>query len=147
MRCPKCGNLVYPRINPAVIVGVISRDNRILVTQYAPLHGEYRHDALVAGYAEIGETIEECVRREVKEETGITVTNLRYYKSQPWSFSGSLLFGFFCDAVDTDIQLDKEELRSAVFKAPSDDYDIPGHASLTGDMIQAFRNGSVAYGR
>ncbi|MBR2676945.1 MAG: NAD(+) diphosphatase [Solobacterium sp.] len=146
MRCPSCGSLVYPRINPAVIVGIISKDNEILVTQYAIRHGEYRHDALVAGYAEIGETIEDCVCREVMEETGLTVHNLRYYKSQPWSFSGSLLFGFFCDTDEKTIRLDRDELKSAVWKKPEDSFDVPGTASLTSEMIHVFREGGVKYG-
>ena len=146
LRCPQCGNLVYPRINPAVIVGILSPDNELLVTQYAIRHGEYRHDALVAGYAEIGETIEQCVLREVKEETGLEVSNLRYYKSQPWSFSGSLLFGFFCDAENKAIRLDRRELKSAVWKKPDDAYDVPGDASLTSEMIALFRKGNIQYG-
>ncbi len=146
MRCPHCGNIVYPRINPAVIVGILNEKNELLVTQYAIAHGEYRHDALVAGYCEIGETIEECVRREVKEETGLTVTNLRYYTSQPWSFSESILFGFFCDAVDATISIDRKELKSAVWKSRRNDFDVPGNASLTSDMIRAFRAGKVTYG-
>lgn len=147
LRCPHCGNIIYPRINPAVIVGILNRHDELLVTQYAISHGEYRHDALVAGYCEIGETVEECVIREVKEETGLNVTNLRYYKSQPWSFSESLLFGFFCDVEDDSIFLDRQELKSAVWKKPEDDYDLPGAASLTADMIRAFRDGEVHYGR
>ena len=143
MRCPNCGNLIYPRINPAVIVGIISPDQRLLVTQYSLQHGSYRHDALVAGYAEIGETIEDCVRREVKEETGLTVENLTYYKSQPWSYSGSLLFGFFCRSNSTDIILDRSELRSAVWKASEDSFDVPGHNSLTAEMISVFQNGKL----
>lgn len=147
LRCPDCGNIVYPRINPAVIVGVLSKNNEILVTQYAISHGSYRHDALVAGYCEIGETVEECVVREVMEETGLKVTNLRYYKSQPWSFSESILFGFFCDVEDGSIALDRTELKSAVWKKPDDAYDVPGHASLTSDMITYFREGKIGYGR
>ena len=146
MRCPTCGHIVYPRINPAVIVGVLSPDNRLLITRYAISHGEYRHDALVAGYCEIGETVEECVIREVEEETGLRVRNLRYFASQPWPFSGSLLFGFFCDAETSEIRIDRNELRSAIWRSPSDSYDVPGNASLTSSMISAFREGKISYG-
>ncbi len=147
LRCPHCGNLIYPRINPAVIVGILNPDNQLLITQYAIRHGEYRHDALVAGYCEIGEDIEDCVRREVREETGLSVGNLRYYKSQPWPFSESLLFGFFCDQEGGElIKLDRRELKSAVWKNPDDSFDVPGNASLTAEMIQMFRDGKVKFG-
>ena len=71
---------MYPRINPAVIVGVIKGDS-ILVTRY---RAGYKHNALVAGFTEIGETLEQTVEREVMEETGVKVKNIRYYKSQPY---------------------------------------------------------------
>ena len=77
--CPQCGNVIYPRINPAVIIGVINGD-KMLITRYA---GGFRYNALVAGFTEIGETLEETVKREVMEETGLKVKNIRYYKSQP----------------------------------------------------------------
>ena len=111
--CPSCENTVYPRINPAVIVAV--RDGeRLLVTQYAGR--PYKNYALIAGFAETGETIEETVLREVKEETGITVKNPEFYKSQPWGFSDSLLFGFFCDLDGTDeLTVDKTELETALW--------------------------------
>ena len=75
--CPKCGKTVYPRINPAVIVGVINND-KLLLTKYRT---GFAHNALVAGFTEIGESVEETVTREVMEETGLKVKNIRYYKS------------------------------------------------------------------
>ena len=84
LRCPVCGNMVYPRINPAVIVGVTNGD-KLLLTKYNGR--EYKKYALVAGFNEIGESLEETVRREVMEETGLRVKNIRYYKSQPWGFT------------------------------------------------------------
>ena len=79
IRC-ECGNLVYPRIIPAVIVGITNGD-KILVTKYKT---GFAHFALVAGFTEIGETLEQTVAREAMEETGLKVKNIRYYKSQPW---------------------------------------------------------------
>ena len=80
MRCSACGNTVYPKIAPAVIVGVINGD-KILLTKY---NGRaYKKYALIAGFTEIGETAEETVAREVMEEAGIKVKDITYYKSQP----------------------------------------------------------------
>lgn len=91
MRCEHCGQMEFPKICPAVIIGVTD-GNRLLMSKYAGR--DYKKYALIAGFAEIGETIEETVQREVMEEVGLKVKNLRYYKSQPWSFSDTLLFGF-----------------------------------------------------
>ena len=86
LQCPCCANMVFPKIAPAVIVGVTHGD-KILMTKYAGR--EYKRYALIAGFTEIGETAEETVKREVMEEVGLTVKNIRYYKSQPW---GCLLY-------------------------------------------------------
>ncbi len=139
MRCPACGQMEYPKLSPAVIVAVTHRD-RILLTKYAG--GNYRRYALVAGFAEIGETIEETVAREVMEETGLRVKNLRYYKSQPWSFTGTLLFGFFAELDGDDaIHLDHMELSEAKWcsreEVPEDD-----GVSLTREMMRVFREGT-----
>ncbi len=142
MRCPHCSNIVYPKISPAVIVGVTNDKGQILVTKYA--HGHYQSYALVAGYYEIGETIEETVKREVKEETGLDVTDIQYYKSQPWSFSSSLLFGFWCKAQgDQTIQMDENELRVARWADRDEEINTLDNASLTSEMIQYFKQGKV----
>lgn len=142
MRCPHCSNIVYPKISPAVIVGVINDKGQILVTKYA--RGHYQSYALVAGYYEIGETIEETVKREVKEETGLDVTDIQYYKSQPWSFSSSLLFGFWCKAHgDQPIQMDESELRVARWANRDEEINTLDNASLTSEMIQYFKQGKV----
>ena len=138
MRCPSCGEVFYPRINPAVIVGVVDHD-RLLITRY--LRG-YGHNALVAGFAEIGEALEETVAREVMEETGLRVKNIRYYKSQPWGIASDLLAGFFCD-VDgsTQVKLDGQELRSAIWTPREKITWQPPEYSLTADMMKAFHEG------
>ncbi len=94
MVCPACGNTVYPKICPAVIVAVHDGE-RLLLTRYKDR--PIKHYALVAGFNEIGESIEETVHREVLEETGVRVKNLKFYKSQPWVFTDTLLFGFYAE--------------------------------------------------
>ena len=138
MRCSSCGEVFYPRINPAVIVGVIDH-GRLLITRY--LRG-YGHNALVAGFAEIGETLEETVAREVMEETGLRVKNIRYYKSQPWGIASDLLTGFFCDVDgDTQVKLDGQELKSAIWTLREEITWQPPEYSLTADMMKAFHEG------
>ena len=110
MYCPVCQKKIYPRINPAVIVGIMNGD-RILISQYKR---NYAHNALIAGFTEIGETVEQTVHREVMEETGLKVKHLRFYKSQPWGVAGELLMGFFCEVDGDDtIHLDNIELKIA----------------------------------
>ena len=139
MRCPDCGMMEFPKICPAVIIAV-THGNKILMSKYAGR--EYKKYALLAGFNETGESIEETVRREVMEEVGLKVKNLRYYKSQPWSFSGSLLAGFYCDVDgDPSITLDREELSVAEWFDRDSLPETPNLISLTGEMIECFRQG------
>lgn len=137
LRCPVCGNMVFPRINPAVIVAVTDRD-RLLLTKYRDR--EYKKYALVAGFNEIGETLEETAIREVKEETGLCVKNLRYYKSQPWGFTDNILVGYFCEVDgNTEIQIDSEELSAAEWVQRNEILVEPEDLSLTNEMICRFK--------
>lgn len=112
MRCPECGLMIFPKVFPAVIVAITRPDGKVLATRYAGR--PYANYALVAGYCEMGETVEQTVHREVMEEVGLHVKNLRYYKSQPWPDSSSLLFGFFCELDgSSEIILDERELSVA----------------------------------
>ena len=136
LRCPKCGNIIYPRINPAVIVGVI-KDDQMLITKYRQ---GYEHSALIAGFTEIGETLEETVHREVMEETGIKVKNVRYYKSQPWGMAQDILVGFFCEADgDDEIKMDEDELKYAAWVKKEDIELQPNNFSLTNQMMKVFK--------
>ena len=140
LRCPNCGNMIFPRISPAVIVAVTNGD-RILLSKYAGR--AYTRYALLAGYAEIGETIEQTVHREVMEEVGLKVKNLHYYKSQPWGVDGNVLMGFFCDVDGNDtIHIDETELSMADWyprdALPARDDGI----SLTREMIRIFEEGN-----
>lgn len=139
MRCPSCGLMEFPKICPAVIIGV-THGNKILMSKYAGR--EFKKYALLAGFNEVGETIEETVHREVMEEVGLKVKNLRYYKSQPWSMSDTLLMGFFCELDgEAEIKLDQEELALAEWferdAMPVKDEDC----SLTNEMMMAFKRG------
>lgn len=139
MKCPKCGAMHYPKISPAVIVAVTNGD-KILMTKYAGR--DYKKYALIAGFTEIGETIEDTVRREVMEEVGIHVKNIRYYKSQPWSFTDTILMGFYCELDGEDvITMDAHELSVAEWMRRED---IPTEfdgISLTNEMIMRFKEG------
>ena len=138
LRCT-CGNIIFPRINPAVIVGVTNGD-KLLITRYAT-DRKINYDALVAGFTEIGETFEQTVEREVMEETGLKVKNIRYYKSQPWGFSGSILAGYFCDVDgDTTVKVDESELKYAKWVKREDITGQPDNASLTNEMMMYFKN-------
>ena len=140
VKCPKCGLMNYPRISPAVIVAV-THNGKILMSKYAGRG--YTRFALLAGFAEIGETIEETVHREVMEEVGIKVKNLRFYKSQPWPFSSSLLMGFYCDldGEDENLTLDRDELAMAGWYSPEEVPEDDG-ISLTREMMRMFKNGT-----
>jgi len=138
LRCSSCGQMEYPKICPCVIVGVI-HDGKILVSQYRG--GFTDHYALIAGFAEIGETIEETVAREVYEETHLHVKNLRYYKCQPWPYSDSLLFGFFAELDGAEqIVIQEDELSMAKWVTPEEIYEKPNHFSLTNEMLMKFRD-------
>ena len=138
LRCGQCGNVIYPRINPAVIVGVI-RDDCLLITRYRT---GYAHNALVAGFAEIGETLEQTVRREVMEETGVRVKNIRYYKSQPWGMAQDLLAGFYCEAEEGSvIRMDTDELKYAAWVRRDEIELQPNDLSLTNEMMKQFKYG------
>ena len=127
----------FPRINPAVIVAVTNGD-KLLLTKYRDR--EYKKYALVAGFTEIGESFEDTVRREVFEETGLKVKNIKYYKSQPWALADNILAGYFCEVDgDTDIIMDKEELSVAEWVSREDIPLIIEELSLTNEMIQKFK--------
>lgn len=141
LQCPCCANMVFPKIAPAVIVGVTHGD-KILMTKYAGR--EYKRYALIAGFTEIGETAEETVKREVMEEVGLTVKNIRYYKSQPWAFSDTEMIGFFAelDGDDT-IRLQEDELSEAGWYHRDEVPDETLLNSIGSELKMVFKYGSM----
>lgn len=139
MRCPVCNNMTFPKLFPAVIVGITRPDGKVLATRYAGR--PYANYALVAGFCEMGETVEQTIHREVMEEVGLRVKNLRYYKSQPWPDSNSLLFGFFCELDGSpEIHLDENELSMAEW-IERDELLTDNDHSLTREMMGVLRAG------
>jgi NAD+ diphosphatase len=108
--CPVCGYLSFPRISPAVIV-LVEREDRCLLARSPRFKGEFY--SVLAGFAEPGETLEETVAREVREETGIEVQDIRYFGSQPWPFPDSLMIGFTARYAGGEIRVDGEEIQDA----------------------------------
>ena len=140
MRCPECNNMIFPKIAPSVIVGVTHGD-RLLLSKYA--NRNYTRYGMIAGFTEIGETVEETVQREVMEEVGLKVKNIRYYKTQPWGVTGGLLLGYYCDldGDDETVTLDQNELAMAEFYPRNA---LPAHddgISLTREMVRVFEEG------
>lgn len=137
--CPRCGNQIYPKIAPAIVVAVTDRD-RLLMTRYN--HRAYKGYALIAGFTEVGETAEQTVEREVMEEVGLRVKNIRYYGSQPWGTDSNLLIGFFA-ALDgsAKIRMDQEELSQARWYRRQEITVKPDGYSITNAMIQSFLRG------
>jgi len=137
--CPQCGGVEYPSIPPSVLVAV--RDGeRLLLTRYNR-PGTPRY-VLVAGYVEAGETAEQAAAREVLEETGVRIKNLRYIGSQPWGLSGTLSLAFSAELDGSDaITWDKEELSEACWMDRKDIPPVPNEESITMKIISAFRHG------
>ena len=139
MVCPDCGYTIYPRINPAIIAAVTDGD-RLVLTRYK--NRPFKKYALVAGFAEIGESFEDTVRREVFEETGLHVEKIRFYKSQPWVFTDTLLMGFYCELAGSDrITVQEDELAEAGWVPRDEIPEDHSNISLTGEMIERFRQG------
>lgn len=141
--CETCKITEYPRISPAIIVGIVDED-KLLLTRYADR--PYKRYALIAGFGEVGESLEATVQREVMEEVGLKVKDITYYKSQPWSFSDSLLVGFFArlDGDNTVVLEDGELAEGTWFsreEIPVNNEEI----ALTAEMIRYFVAGNDVF--
>lgn len=131
-RCPACRYELYPRISTAIIV-LIRRGEEILLVHARNFRGTF--NGLVAGFLEVGETLEECVRREVREETGLEIAHIRYFDSQPWPYPSGLMVGFVADYVSGEIKLQEEELSRGAFYRRDNLPEIPRKLSLARRLI------------
>jgi NAD+ diphosphatase len=145
--CPKCGAEHFPRVDP-VIITVVSDNDRCLLGQSRGRLARMNRYSALAGFVEQGESIEEAVAREVKEEAGIEIGNVRYHSSQPWPFPSSLMIGCLAEAVTTEITMDPEEMtdvqwfqRKEVLLALEDKSEklmLPGPIAIAHHLIKAW---------
>lgn len=142
MVCPECRNIQYPRISPVIMAAIVHGDE-ILVTRYADR--PYKGMALIAGFVEIGESLEGALQREVMEEVGLKVKDITYFGSQPWGFSDSIISGFFArlDGDRQQVRLDRDELSEAVWISREDLPEQKSHIAITSAMLEAFRKGQT----
>ena len=131
-RCPSCHYEMFPSVSAAILVLIRNEDSILLVHARnftGPVH------SLVAGFLETGETLEQCVEREVMEETGLMVTNIRYWGNQPWPYPSSLMVGFTADYESGELNLQDEELSSGAFYTRDSLPQLPRTLSLARKMI------------
>ena len=134
-RCPACGSVNHPRVSPAVIVAVV-RERRLLLAHAQRFPAKFY--SVLAGFVEPGETLEGCVRREVREETGIEVAHIRYFGSQPWPFPDSLMVGFTAEYAGGELRPNPEEIADAGWFAADALPQIPPRISIARRLIDWF---------
>lgn len=134
-RCPVCKHVGFMRISPAVIV-LISRGDHILLARSQRFKDEMY--SVLAGFVEPGETLEDTVRREIKEEVGIDVKDIRYFGSQPWPFPDSLMIAFTARYAGGDIRIEESEIADAQWFDCNNLPIIPGKISIARSMIDWF---------
>lgn len=133
MQCGECRQLHYPRISPCIIVA-IRKHEQILLAQHN--HHKSGVHTVIAGFVEVGETLEQCVSREVKEETGIDIANIRYFSSQPWAFPSNLMVAFLADYRAGEVVVDTSELKSAAWFSPEELPYIPPPGTIARELIE-----------
>lgn len=131
-QCPSCRNELYPTISTAIIV-LIRKGDSILLVHARNFRGTFH--GLVAGFLEVGETLEECVRREVMEETGLSIRNITYFASQPWPYPSGLMVGFIADYAGGEIKLQADELSAGAFYTKDNLPELPGKLSIARRLI------------
>lgn len=149
-RCEHCGKEVWPQLAIAVIVRIIRHNSdtgeeEILLVQARNF--KRNHYGLVAGFVETGETLEQALCREVLEETGITITNIRYFASQPWPFPSGLMVGFTAEHHTGNLQLQEEELVAGDWFTKTNLPPIPDQASIARALIDDWIGNSCLHGK
>jgi NAD+ diphosphatase len=134
MTCPTCGLLAYPRISPAVMVLVERGDELLLARSPHFRPGVF---SALAGFVEAGETVEQCAVREVREEVGIEIANMRYFRTQAWPFPNSLMIAFFADYAGGEITPDPTEIEAAAWFPRDAMPPLPDRASIARHLIDA----------
>lgn len=136
-KCVQCGHMAYPRISPAMMV-LIKKGDSVLLAMH--LHSPTKRFVPLAGFLEAGESVEEAIHREVYEEVGLRVHNLRYFASQAWPFPHSLMLAFTADYLDGEIRVDTTELAEARWFGPGDEWPerVP-HISVSSVLVDAHR--------
>lgn len=138
--CTSCGHEIFPQLSPAIVVLVLKDGEALLVHNKS-----FRNDnhALVAGFIEPGETAEECVAREVKEETDLEICNIRYVATESWPFPGQLMMGFVADYAGGELRFADAELDKGRFFSRDELPPVPDSASLSGRIIRKWINGEL----
>ena len=134
MECPECANQIFPRINPCVIM-LVKKGNKILLARHAQRNQDIY--TCLAGFVEAGETIEQAVHREIMEETGIKVKNVKYFGSQSWPFPAQLMFGFTAEYDSGEIKLQPDEIADAAWFDRGNHPATPPEGSIAYKLINS----------
>ncbi|MDQ1483293.1 MAG: diphosphatase [Actinomycetota bacterium] len=142
--CPTCGHDHFPRTDPAVIVAVLDAQDRILLGSQSTWPA--RRVSVLAGFVEVGESLEQAIHREIAEEVDVTLSSVHYFGSQPWPFPRSLMLGFAARASSTDICVDGQEIEFAAWfsrdevhnQVASGELGLPGETSIAYRLIEAW---------
>ena len=130
--CKTCKQLFYPKLTP-VVMALIKKDDKILLARSPHFPG--RSYSVLAGFVDPGETLEQCIEREIYEEVGIKIKNIQYSQSQPWPFSHSLIIGFTCEWLEGEIQIDPLEIEAADWFHTTNMPELPPKWSLAYILI------------
>jgi len=135
--CKQCDHSAYPLVAPCIIVSIIKDNNSILLAEIN--QPDFRTQSVLAGFVEAGETLESAVAREVKEEVGISIKNIKYFGSQPWCFSQSLMIAFTAEYNSGEITVDGKEVHQAEWYTVNNLVDLPIEYSIARKLIEDFK--------